>query len=83
MLYLVNRHTGRNIEWNVAADTKQLPSRDFFRQSDFAKTGHIVELVSISLVEEEYFGIRWRKDSFKVLARARLDEFGISVFSSE
>lgn len=75
-VFLVNRHTGKSLPWNESLG-REIPHYSFFKRGDFAKTGHVVELVELAEIEAEYFGIMYRKDELKILQRGQLEPFGM------
>ncbi len=77
MMFLVNRNTGRSTEWNGALENVALPTKNFFDHSGFASPGQVVELVLVKEEEQTYFGVKYRRDVFKVLARGILRSYGV------
>jgi len=77
-LFLVNRNTGENIQWDSHFG-EELPHHSFFRNGNFIKNGQVVELVLIEEIETEYFGIMYRKDKMTVLQRGQLESYGIKT----
>jgi len=73
-LFLVNKHTGRTLEWK-ADFGRSLPPYSFFKLGNFLKEGQIVELVELGETETSYFGVIKREDKLNVLERGRLDLF--------
>lgn len=80
MVYLLNRNSGQHLEMghSVPNGKWEFPKTESLESSGFAKKGQIVELVSVTPAIERYFGIEYRKDFFRILARGQLTESGIT-----
>jgi hypothetical protein len=77
-LFIVNRHTCVSKQ----LDLGEKLTMDVISRKKIASNGQIVELVSVRPSYRNYFGVKWREDEFKVLARAKVIVGGVEMIES-